>query len=177
MGAEEKLNGDDHPAVRRGITLNVPEHPAHREREQAAQAAGEESDDNGGSRFGLDRIMSPLRHRHTRSHGVNIGDRKSTFARTFNTLTTMATKEKNIDDPMPYLSWQPTLGRNSAFVNLTEEHREELFGIEYRALKTFVKLLFFYFVGFHFLVIMVFLPWIIHTYPLLCVFVSNCHNP
>jgi potassium uptake Trk family protein len=177
MGVEEKLNGDDHPAVRRGITLNVPEHPAHREREQAAQAAEEETDENGGSRFGLDRIMSPLRHRHTRSHGVNIGDRKSTFARTFNTLTTMATKEKNIDDPMPYLSWQPTLGRNSAFVNLTEEQREELGGIEYRALKTLVKVLCGYFVGFHVLGMMVFLPWIMHTEPWRGVVVSNGQNP
>jgi potassium uptake Trk family protein len=177
MGVEEKLNGDDHPAVRRGITLNVPEHPAHREREQAAQAAEEETDENGGSRFGLDRIMSPLRHRHTRSHGVNMGDRKSTFARTFNTLTTMATKEKNIDDPMPYLSWQPTLGRNSAFVNLTEEQREELGGIEYRALKTLVKVLCGYFVGFHVLGMMVFLPWIMHTEPWRGVVVSNGQNP
>ena len=38
--------------------------------------------------------------------------------------------------PMPYLSWQPTIGRNSAFVDLTEEQREELGGIEYRSLKT-----------------------------------------
>jgi potassium uptake Trk family protein len=177
LGVEEKLNGDDHPAVRRGITLNVPEHPAHREREQAAQVAEEEPDENGGSRFGLDRIMSPLRHRHTRSHGVNMGDRKSTFARTFNTLTTMATKEKNIDDPMPYLSWQPTLGRNSAFVNLTEEQREELGGIEYRALKTLVKVLCGYFVGFHVLGMMVFLPWIMHTEPWRGVVVSNGQNP
>ena len=43
------------------------------------------------------------------------------------------TQEK---DPMPYLSWQPTIGRNSAFVDLTEEQREELGGIEYRSLKT-----------------------------------------
>jgi hypothetical protein len=36
---------------------------------------------------------------------------------------------------MPYLSWTPTVGRNSAFVDLTEEQREELGGIEYRSLK------------------------------------------
>ena len=39
-------------------------------------------------------------------------------------------------DAMPYLSYTPTVGRNSAFVDLTEEQREELGGIEYRALKT-----------------------------------------
>lgn len=36
----------------------------------------------------------------------------------------------------PYLSWQPTIGRNSAFVGLTAEQKEELGGIEYRSLKT-----------------------------------------
>ena len=52
---------------------------------------------------------------------------------TFTSLRPTGSKEK---DPMPYLSWQPTLGRNSAFVDLTEEQREELGGIEYRSLKT-----------------------------------------
>lgn len=165
-GEREKLNGDDHPEVRRGITINVPEHPAHREREreQAAQLNENDSAEVSGGRFVLDRIMSPLRHRRTRSHGVNMGDRKSTFARTFNTLTTMATREKN-EDPMPYLSWQPTLGRNSAFVNLTEEQREELGGIEYRALKTLFVILSCYFVGFHVLGMCVLLPWIKYTEP------------
>lgn len=41
----------------------------------------------------------------------------------------------------PYLSWQPTVGRNSAFVDLTEEQREELGGIEYRSLKTLAFIL------------------------------------
>lgn len=44
-------------------------------------------------------------------------------------------------EAMPYLSWTPTVGRNSAFVDLTEEQREELGGIEYRALKTLAVLL------------------------------------
>lgn len=48
------------------------------------------------------------------------------------------TKEK---ESMPYLSWEPTIGRNSAFVDLTEEQREELGGIEYRSLKTLAKVL------------------------------------
>ena len=34
-----------------------------------------------------------------------------------------------------YLSYAPTVGRNSAFVNLTQEQKEELGGIEYRALR------------------------------------------
>ena len=42
---------------------------------------------------------------------------------------------------MPYLSWTPTVGRNSAFVDLTEEQREELGGIEYRSLKLLAVIL------------------------------------
>ncbi|KAI9781217.1 MAG: low affinity potassium transporter, partial [Candelina submexicana] len=67
------------------------------------------------------------------------------------------TQEK---DPMPYLSWQPTIGRNSAFIDLTEEQREELGGIEYRALKTLALILVGYFVCFHLFGIVSLLPWI-----------------
>jgi len=64
---------------------------------------------------------------------------------------------------MPYLSWTPTLGRNSNFVDLTEEQREELGGIEYRALKLLAWILVCYFVGFHLLGTVVLPPWINHT--------------
>lgn len=43
--------------------------------------------------------------------------------------------------PMPYLSYQPTVGRNSQFVDLTDEQRDELGGIEYRSLKLLGKIL------------------------------------
>lgn len=65
--------------------------------------------------------------------------------------------------PTPYLSWQPTIGRNSAFVDLTEEQREELGGIEYRSLKTLAVILTFYFFFWHALGVIVFTPWIILT--------------
>lgn len=64
---------------------------------------------------------------------------------------------------MPYLSWTPTVGRNSAFVDLTEEQREELGGIEYRSLKLLAIILVFYFVGFHLLGMVCLLPWIMET--------------
>ena len=50
---------------------------------------------------------------------------------------------------MPYFSWTPTIARNSNFVDLTEEQREELGGIEYRALKLLLWILVCYFLGFH----------------------------
>lgn len=47
-----------------------------------------------------------------------------------------------VDQPeMPYLSYKPTVGRNSQFVDLTDEQRDELGGIEYRSLKLLVKIL------------------------------------
>ncbi|KAI9807206.1 MAG: hypothetical protein M1825_005924 [Sarcosagium campestre] len=74
---------------------------------------------------------------HALSRAPSFGgavDRIRSRAGTFSSfLASQSNKEK---EPMPYLSWTPTIGRNSAFVDLTEEQREELGGIEYRALKT-----------------------------------------
>lgn len=61
---------------------------------------------------------------------------------------------------MPYLSWAPTIGRNSNFIDLTEDQREELGGIEYRALKLLAVILVAYFVGFHLLGMVCLTPWI-----------------
>ena len=58
---------------------------------------------------------------------------------TFSSLKGSASKEN--EQATPYLSWQPTIGRNSAFVDLTEDQREELGGIEYRSLKTLAVVL------------------------------------
>ncbi|KAK7555615.1 cation transport protein-domain-containing protein [Phyllosticta citricarpa] len=90
--------------------------------------------------------------------GLRSKNRTSTF-RSF--MTTRSQERTN--DPMPYLSWTPTIGRNSAFVDLTEEQREELGGIEYRSLKTLAFILVLYFVGFHVLGMVCLLPWIIRS--------------
>ncbi|OAL46846.1 high affinity potassium transport protein [Pyrenochaeta sp. DS3sAY3a] len=77
------------------------------------------------------------------------------------TLASFLTRNKEEDqDPMPYLSWTPTIGRNSNFVDLTEEQREELGGVEYRALKLLAMILVCYFVGFHLLGMVCLTPWI-----------------
>ncbi|KAF4312983.1 Cation transporter [Botryosphaeria dothidea] len=83
-------------------------------------------------------------------------------ASTFRSFVTARSRERE-QDPTPYLSWTPTIGRNSAFVDLTEEQREELGGIEYRALKTLAFVLVFYFVGFHLLGMICLLPWIVRS--------------
>ena len=84
--------------------------------------------------------------------------RTGTFSSNFRRTNTSRTI-----DPTPYLSYQPTIGRNSFFVNLTEEQREELGGIEYRALKTLALVLVLYFVCFHAMAWVCFTPWILHT--------------
>jgi len=80
---------------------------------------------------------------------------------TFEQLRTAFSRDK--DDITPYLSWQPTLGRNSAFPDLNEEQREELGGIEYRSLKTLALVLTFYFWGFWFLGVICLTPWILRS--------------
>ena len=60
-----------------------------------------------------------------------------------------------------YLSWHPTVGRNSTFVALTESQRQELGGVEYRSLKLLSVILMFYYIGFHLLSLAFFLPFIL----------------
>ncbi|KAI9726097.1 MAG: low affinity potassium transporter [Chrysothrix sp. TS-e1954] len=79
------------------------------------------------------------------------------------TFGSFMTQHSHDFDPMPYLSYQPTMGRNSAFVNLSETQREELGGIEYRALKLLTTVLVVYYFGFHLLGLFCYLPWILHS--------------
>jgi potassium uptake Trk family protein len=170
-GEGNNRNDDDHP-VRRGTVIFVPESSAHREREQTMQNAQDDDDEVADKISDLNKLASHLKHCRTRSHGVEVGDRENTSTRPCNTLSTTQTPHK-IDDPMPYLSWQPTLGRNSAFVNLTEQQREELGGVEYCALKTLAKVLVAYYVGFHVLGMIIMVPWIMHVEPWHSVAIAN----
>ncbi|KAK9351178.1 cation transport protein-domain-containing protein [Lipomyces doorenjongii] len=64
---------------------------------------------------------------------------------------------------LPYLSYEPTIARNSTFVGLTDEQREELGGVEYRALRTLAVMLVAYFFGFLILANISLIPWIINS--------------
>ncbi|OOF92603.1 hypothetical protein ASPCADRAFT_209876 [Aspergillus carbonarius ITEM 5010] len=89
--------------------------------------------------------------------------RSTTRRPTLNNLFRSLTQER--DRPtQPYLSWNATVGRNSNFVDLTEEQRDELGGIEYRALKTLAVVLISYYVFFHILGIICLVPWIMTTH-------------
>ncbi|KAK9370441.1 cation transport protein-domain-containing protein [Lipomyces kononenkoae] len=64
---------------------------------------------------------------------------------------------------MPYLSYEPTIARNSTFVGLTDAQRDELGGVEYRALRTLAIVLVVYFLGFWLLGSISLIPWIIRS--------------
>jgi len=138
-----ELNDDDHP-LKTHITINVPE---IRRRPTTGPSAYD---------------VRPRRGSDAGASGANIPTlRDRTKSRTFTSFLTREREEE--DDPMPYLSWTPTVGRNSAFVDLTEEQREELGGIEYRALKLLALVLVSYYVGFHLLGMICMLPWVVKS--------------
>jgi hypothetical protein len=134
------LNGDDRP-FRNHITIDVPDRQrnGHSVYDRAKTA---DSDVAGAPTQGM--------HLRTRSRS--------------RTLTSFLTRNKDEEeDPMPYLSWTPTIGRNSNFVDLTEEQREELGGIEYRALKLLVVILTIFYLGWHIIGVICLAPWINHS--------------
>lgn len=101
-------------------------------------------------------------NRGTRTNDADILSSESHLRSRSRTLTSFLSRTKEEEtDPMPYLSWTPTLGRNSNFVDLTEDQREELGGIEYRALKLLAIILVCYFVGFHLLGMVCLTPWVV----------------
>lgn len=59
-----------------------------------------------------------------------------------------------------YLSWEPTVGRNSAFIGLTDAQKEELGGVEYKSLKLLSKILVGFYIGFHIFGVVALIPWI-----------------
>ncbi|CAG7979060.1 unnamed protein product [Penicillium nalgiovense] len=72
------------------------------------------------------------------------------------------TQERDLST-QPYLSWNATVARNSNFVDLTEEQRDELGGIEYRALKTLAVVLITYYIGFHLIGMVSLVGWIMRA--------------
>ncbi|ODA80002.1 hypothetical protein RJ55_02960 [Drechmeria coniospora] len=81
--------------------------------------------------------------------------------RTLDNIRSVLSRDKT--DDMPYLSYTPTMGRNSNFVGLTLEQRDELGGIEYRSLRTLAIILLVYFWGFQLLILSCLLPYILNN--------------
>ncbi|RSL99601.1 hypothetical protein CEP52_009679 [Fusarium oligoseptatum] len=77
------------------------------------------------------------------------------------------------DEEVPYLSWPPTIGRNSPTINLTSQQRDELGGIEFRSLKLLLRILLLYFFLWQFLGCIALGAWINNNRPAL----DNSHKP
>ncbi|KAK3185417.1 low affinity potassium transporter [Lecanicillium sp. MT-2017a] len=85
-----------------------------------------------------------------------------TRERTLSRIRSALNRETHKMEDMPYLSYTPTMARNSNFVGLTLEQREELGGIEYRSLRTLALVLLGYFWGFQLFALACLLPFILH---------------
>jgi hypothetical protein len=138
-----ELNHDDHP-LKAHITIDIPD-----SRRRPTTGPSYPSAYNRGRTTTAD-AETPTANMHLRNR---------TRSRTLGSFLSRSKEEEA--DPMPYLSWTPTVGRNSAFVDLTEDQREELGGIEYRALKLLAIILVCYYIGFHLLGMICLLPWIV----------------
>lgn len=102
--------------------------------------------------------------RETKDRGsVDPLDRFRSRRGTLQSIVQSFTQERD-RNTLPYLSWDATVGRNSNFVDLTEEQRDELGGIEYRSLKTLAVVLIGYYVCFHLLGLVCLIPWALHTH-------------
>ena len=150
--AEEHLNDDDHP-VKREIAFDEPERP-HRDNNTGLSTTS--------SRFNPLHPLSSFRRRKDTHTPFNFNHTLSGLKNS-RTFSFTKSQDRDMPEPMPYLSWQPTIGRNSAFVDLTEEQREELGGIEYRSLKTLAAILFCYYIGFHIFGVIILVPWIVRS--------------
>ena len=114
--------------------------------------------DIGARTMTMDAPRSTARVHHRRpSTSRSLGGQSTTFERATSMLRRRrnsspgAGGESSSPAPLPYISFQPTIGRNSTFVALTSEQRDELGGIEYRATKTLCWVLVLYFFGFQML--------------------------
>lgn len=138
------------------ITIAEPERRKRDELVEDAKVIGSTIDS---LRFRKPRFMSKQSH-HPQEEDEESKEIRPVVSRTMDTIRTVLSRDK-VDD-MPYLSYTPTMGRNSNFVGLTLEQREELGGIEYRSLRTLALVLIFYFWVFHILGLVCFLPYILH---------------
>ncbi|CAG8956359.1 hypothetical protein HYFRA_00003741 [Hymenoscyphus fraxineus] len=154
------LNRDDHitfddSARPRNITIEEPNKPSTAE--HLAEDVTAAKNAAGGALRMRRPKLSTAKTIKDDDETINPVTRTGTFQAIRHALT------QSKDEPMPYLSWAPTVGRNSLFVDLTEDQREELGGIEYRSLKSLAVILTCYFWGFSLLGLVGLLPWIVES--------------
>ncbi|KAF2220493.1 cation transport protein-domain-containing protein [Elsinoe ampelina] len=150
---EEKATLDAN-GPRKGIAFDVPDR---------SERIKDDDSDAHSTRFNPLRPFSGLSKPKRRISSTALANTLHRIRDAPRTLSRSRSQAVDVDDFAPYLSWQPTIGRNSAFVDLSEEQREELGGIEYRSLKTLAIILVCYYVGFHMLGMVILHPWIVYS--------------
>ncbi len=108
----------------------------------------------------LDRfVRSQLRKRKKRLKGKS---KKTGASRSNSMRSSNSNNPPHLTRQMStnYLSWNPTVGRNSTFYDLSSIQKEELGGVEYRAVKLLAILLIGYYVIFHLIGLVCMVAWI-----------------
>ncbi|KAF4121261.1 Trk-type K+ transport system, membrane component [Geosmithia morbida] len=119
----------------------------------------DDDEEEDGEDNGHDEDTSGGRERNNRP----LRPRRLSRAITFGSIKTAITRDRtDHTKDMPYLSYTPTMARNSNFIGLTLEQRDELGGIEYRSLRTLAFILLAYFWGFQIMAVTFLLPYILH---------------
>lgn len=150
IDSENAVNDDDVPNIKRAtsnLALPTPDKTGHKFFKRA----------------NTDTSVKPWKHltRRISNYGARRkstdDDEESLFTNVSRTLSNSLGRTRTVN----YLSWQPTVGRNSNFVHLTEEQKAELGGVEYRANKLLIKIVWIYYIGFQILALIVYLCWIL----------------
>lgn len=141
------------------LRAHVTDNPLHRSRtaETNGRSLGSTLIEFGQRTMTMDGVNRTNRiHRRRASSVSRFPMRTNTIERTITTAfrrrrdSSPGGRSANVREmTLPYISFQPTIGRNSAFVSLNKEQREELGGIEYRATRTLCWVLVSYFFGIH----------------------------
>ena len=140
-------------AIKRRVTIAEPANPRAHHRTDDAK---EDFHNAAAAAFSPYRFPRPVW-----LGGEKKQDGESVLHRARSNLKSALSSEKA--EGSTYLSWEPTIGRNSQFVNLSESQREELGGIEYRSLKSLALILVCYFWGFSILAVICLVPWILRS--------------
>ena len=143
--------------IRRNPTITI-EEPVHRVIEEAGEDAEALRGTLDALRFRKPRAFNRSQNK-LHEDDESASQSRAVRVKTLDTIRRVLTGD-NTNNDMPYLSYTPTIGRNSNFVGLTLEQREELGGIEYRSLRTLAIILLWYFWGFQLLALVLLLPYI-----------------
>lgn len=168
LDSRQRTNTDPRQLRGRHPTITIAE-PERRKRDELTEDAKVIGSTMDSLRFRKPRMLNQGQHRYHEDDepeeeaALDTTDSRpqagQVSLRALDRIRSVLSRDKATDD-MPYLSYTPTIGRNSNFVGLTLEQREELGGIEYRSLRTLALVLLFYFWGFQLIALTCLLPYI-----------------